>query len=358
MPTYQIWVLNDDFSKAVYLRRYSYLEYLLCLNDMGYASLGMIPSDPKIAEILLGMRLLVLRDSEVMFGGVLLREGWNFPASTPRGVTYEYHALDYGFCAYTRLVLPPGGSAYDERTDHVDDLAKAFVNAHAGPGASLDRRWAGLTIQADAHAAASATEAGRYDNLMKLLQGLRGRAQFDWRFVPSTTGFQFQTGTSHWGVDRRRGNGLNDECIFSLDRRNFESIRYTRDMTEARNTVFVGGQGEGTSRTISERTDAGSIAAWGRMEAFYDARRFSLESSLQTEGDAWLVRHAGSEQMTVTPQQGTWKGVAGTHWDLGDLVTVDIQAFGRRVIKHMKVIAVKVRLDRKGETVTPVLEAI
>lgn len=361
MPNYQLWLCNDDYTRSALLansgtaRSWAKLSYRQAVNDLETASVDLVPSSDKVASAALMKRLLIYRDGVIVFGGLLEGEQWKIEASAPAGDTWTIHARSAAEYATWRLALPGSGDEYDSRTDSLDDVAKAFVRAHMGSGAAAARQFSDLTVQADAGSAASATEEARYDVLLTLLQKLAKQGGFDWRFVPGATGVEFQTAYPIWGLDRTKGNGVNDEMVFSLDRRNFGEMTFTRDLLGHYNYLYVGGQGEGSDRTIVERSTAGDITAYKRRERFYNGSRYSLTASLEAAGDVELAKLAASEVMTVKPLPGVWPA----QFDLGDLVTMFVVRYGRTFTQDAKVTAINVTVDPEGiEDVTPELEAV
>ena len=357
---YQIWVLNDDYSKRALLanagntRTWSRLYYRQALNDIGSCSVDLIPNSVKISDLALGRRLQVIRDGVTVWAGMILREEWNLFEEAPAGDTYQIHALDYGVWADWRDVVPAAGQEYDQRVDHADDLAKAYVYYHAGAGAAAARQTAGLTVQADAHAASSITEQARYDNLLTELKALGQKGAFRWRFVPGASGAEFKTALI-WGLDRTQGNGVNAECVLSLDRRNVSRMSYTNDVLAHRNYIYVAGQGEGKDRTVVERSNATYITAYKRRESFVDARDLSATASLNTRGDGKLVEMKPLTVMSAVPKLGTWK----TLWDLGDYVTLNANRYGRTFTTDAEIMAVRVEIySNEIEHVTPEMAAI
>lgn len=350
---YQLWVLDDSYTKLAFVRDYAQLEYKLALNGLDWARLEMLPNDAKIAELLMGRRLLVVRDGVIVFHGRLLREGWTRPETAPAGETWAVWAYGGAHYAKRRYVIPTAGQEYDTRTDPADDVAKAYVYNHAGAGAAAARQFADLTVAADAGAAGSLTWDARYSRLYDVLDKLRLRGGFDWRFTPTATGYTFATGYPQWGLDRTKGNGVNDEMVFQADRRNWRQMGYEFDASELDNYLYVAGQGEGADRTVRERSDATSITAYGRCEGFVDARDLQLAASLDDRGDGELVARAWRQSMNVLPAEGLWP----TSYGLGDLCTVQAYQWGRTFTMDAKVIAVGVRVTAQGlEQVTPEVE--
>ena len=359
MPQYQLWILDDSYNKQALLTTFRRFKYRQVVNGQGWAEVELDAADPKIDEMLLMRRLVIVREGEIVFGGLLLREHWKVPETAPEGETWTAHFVDHAVYAAWRVTEPPAGSAYDSRSGPADDVAKAYVTAHAGSGAATARQFPDLSVAADLSQADSVSEAARYKNLLKLLQELADKGGFDWRFVPTWSGATFTTAYPYWGVDRRKGNGVNDEAVFAFDRHNFRSMDYTQDLIAHRNHVYVGGQGEGADRTIVEVENASWVSAYLRRETFADARHLSNTDSLNQYGTGVLQQHRPSITMTAKPLEGTWKASSGTTWDLGDLVTVYARLHGREMQMDGQVKAVTIEVSPDGlETATPELEAV
>jgi hypothetical protein len=214
-----------------------------------------------------------------------------------------------------------------------------------GTGAIAARQFADLTVEADAHAAASITEQARYDVMLDELDGIVKKEALRWRFVAGATGAELKTTHGCWGTDRRKNNVPgNAECVFSLDRRNITAMSYCKDLLAHYNYVYVAGQGEGSDRTVVERSTAADITAYKRRERLVEARQMSLAASLQAKGDGALAAMRPVEEMTVTPRVGTWKVL----WDLGDYVTIYANRYGRTFSMDAEIMAVNVGIGKDG----------
>ncbi len=356
MVQYQVWIEDEAYAKRAILLDYLRLTYKIVINGMGYATIEMDPADPKIAELVMGRRLKVIRDGKIVFGGRLLREGWSESDDSPAGFSWSVHAVDYAHYAKRRIVVPEAGQTHQTYTDHADDVAKDFVRNNLGSGAVEARRFPDLTVEADEHAAASIMHSGRYQKVFDILLKLQLIGEFDWQFTPTETGVTFATAYPRWGVDRTAGNGVNEECVIALDRNTYRRASYDWDGIDLVNDIYVGGQGEGADRNIQQRTNADSISAYGRCEGFADARHLSLTESLQNYGDAKLKELAPIRSLVAEPEYGTWRAASGTTWDIGDLITIRRTHWGRTYTLNAKVIGITVTLSAENvETAIPEL---
>jgi len=361
MPNYAIWVCNDDYSRRVLLanagnaRTWSRLTYRQAVNDLESCTIELVPNSPKIADISLMKRLLIYRDGVIVFGGLLERERWKIGPTAPQGDSYTLNARSAAEYADWRITVPGAGQEHDVKSGPLDDVAKAYVRNHMADLADAARQVGGLSVQADVGAAASDTVRARYEQLLLLLQKLAIAGGFDWRFVPMANGCEFRTAYPRWGIDRRKGNGINHEMVFSLDRRNFTEMTYVRDLLGHYNHLYVGGQGEGVDRLIVEREDAAAVTAYKRRERFHSDTRYSLASSLEAQGDIHLAKLAPVEAMTVKPAPGVWPDQFG----LGDVVTCYANRYGRTFRFDGKVAALLIEITPDSiESVTPELEAV
>lgn len=370
-PNYQIWVATSAYAKVQNLKTYQRLEYSQTLNGIGSARLAMHPNDPKIADCDIRAsdgterirRLLVYRDGVLVFGGLVERVEWSIPDTAPREESWVMHAVDGGAYLSWRLVIPAAGQDVYAVSDAADDAMKAFVYNHAGAGAGTGRPFTDLSVAADASAAATYSAEARYEILLNVVNEIAAKSGVYWRMTPGASGHTFTTAYPLWGVDRTQGNGVNSECIFTFDRRNFLSASWYDDRLSLANYIYVGGQGEGSDRTIVERSNATSIAACYRRERFADARQMTLTASLQNRGDAALAEMATQKGLDAVPLSSTWKATSGTTWDLGDKVSVFLRPdygggwrdFSAEAV--IKAIAVTVEPEA-GETVRPELAGV
>jgi len=357
---YQIKLLNDAYAELCELDAWQGLHFTQVLSAVGYAEIKISPGDAKIIAYGDTMRRIAIwRDGLQVFGGIVLRVGWQTGQTAPVGDVYSLYALDHAAYAAWRIIVPAAGQEYDSRTDHLDDALKAWVYNQGGAGTTVAaRKFSDLTVAADAHAVTSTTIKARYENLLTCLQKYAAGA-VDWRFVPGAAGCTFTT-AALWGKDRTIGNGVNLECVLTTDRENVLSMTWTKDVLSHRNYVYAGGSGEGINRTIVERSTAGDITAYKRREQFIDARQLTVTADLNTRGDAALNDAKAIITMDALPRPELWQATSGATFDLGDKITVQSKRYTTFSFNG-KVIALDVTVTPAGtnvnEAVKPTLEA-
>lgn len=360
MPTYIVRVLNDAYAvQSVLANTINYadflsIDYRIALNGIDSCTIKLNPSSSKLTDCVAMNRILLYRDGVLQLGGIILKHGWGIGIDAKEDY-YQIDALGGGVYLDWRLIEPAALSAYDERTGAADDLAKEYVTVNASSTATTAaRRFSDLTVAAAATACASWTEQPRYDNLLDEVQKLAKLGGFDWRCVPSATGYVFTTAYPDWGLDRTFGNGVNTDAVFSIDRRNYETITYDKDTLGHYNYVYTLGQGDpDQNQVVRERSTAGDITLYKRRETVTGASSYEDATAVDYIGDLRLKEMRVIEGMTVKPLASTWKAP----WDLGDIVTIIANRYGQTFTDDVKVTAINVDVGADGvELVKPEME--
>lgn len=145
-----------------------------------------------------------------------------------------------------------------------------------------------------------------------------------------------QAGLRVWVVSTTSGartlhiDGVQDltaRARFSMALRNLKSLRYKLRAPSA-TAVIGGGRGEETAREFVEQKDTAAIAAWRRIESFYDFRAASdADSGAElTAGTAkQLADSAASQQVEVVPVD-TDRLRYGVDYHNGDKALVEVGA--------------------------------
>jgi hypothetical protein len=351
MAAYQIWILDADYTPVKMLPRYL-LSYRQALNGVGQATVKLALTDPNIAVVAPMARLRVIRNGDDVWGGLIQTERLALTESAPMTEHMEYSANDHAIYGDWQPMTPDPGQAYDTYTDHLDDVAKAVVSKQLVTNLGATD----ISVQADAHEAASGTLNGRYNpNVLETLRRLANAGGFDWRFVPDASGAEFQTAYPIWGTDRTQGNGVNSEVVWTLDRRNVRNLTYAFDLCEHYNHIIAAGQGELADRVIGEGEDAAYIASYLRRTAFVEDTRYSTVGGLESVAAERLVEYAPRRTLTALPKVDSWRD----SWDLGDLVTIRLALPGRTIRVDVQIVAVNVEVDAaRGEVVTPEVKEV
>lgn len=239
-----------------------------------------------------------------------------------------------------RVIERPEGEAEATHTGYADDAMKAFVRECYESGyASASRAMDGFSVEADDSEYPQAkTLAGEYRDQLPDKLDEWGRAyDVDW-WVEAD--FEAQTFTFRTAYPRRGSDKTN--LVFTVSRRNIQSLEYTKDTHDQRNVAYVGGPGEGAHQTVSEVYDGDEPTGWDRREAFVGAPDARYTDDLDMVGGAYLATF-GEPVESVTfgyvPKDGCrWLD----DFVVGDLVTVYDATFGVSVEAKIEEIEVEV----------------
>ncbi len=301
MSDWRLLVRNADLDIVGELDDYQRLKFVHRFQDVTTGEISANRDVPVAAELTTdGAGIVVLHDGEVVTSGPIIqpRREWSGAGDL----------LDLGFVSddawlLRRLGYPSpldgnhSAAAYDVRTGAAETVLRAYVDANLGPSALAARR-IGLTLLPDEGRGASVTGRARFHPLLDVCRDLAisgGDLGFRIRQAgptdPTTVGLLFEV-----YVPR----DLTATAIFSVDLGNLAGFDLEEKAPDA-NYVLVGGQGEGAARTIVEGGDAGSIARWGRIEAFRDQRDTGVVAELEQSRDRELTERASELSLEISP---------------------------------------------------------
>lgn len=132
------------------------------------------------------------------------------------------------------------------------------------------------------------------------------------------------------GVDRSYNQNVNTFVVFSPEFENIGNTEYSKDKTTLYNAVYVGGEGEGTSRVI---VGVGTTSGLTRREKWVDARNESSNTdagTLTPTEYALMLSQQGAEAIKQATETTKFNGeiinynsyVYGVDYNLGDIVQV------------------------------------
>lgn len=341
MPNFELYLDNDQGTRIALLEDVIAFEWVRVANDIGRALLDM-PASFDLDSLAVDRLLELWRQPA---GGTMGLEFMGFlrywqPFQTPEGLDVcRLVFVDLNDLLRRRIVAYAAGTSQAQRTNQADDMAKDVVRDNLAGNASAARDLTGKTgitfsVQADATAGPSITKAFSWQNVLAVLQDIADASRtagtelyFD--VVPVTaTQWEFRTFTGQRGADRTWPDGTNP-LLFGEDFGNLAEPVLTLDRLSEINYAYAGGQGEGPSRVIEERSDTDRINAsqWNRREGFADARNSGTTAGVQAAGDELLA--GGRPKQHFQGKLLDTEGVRyGRDWNFGDRVT--ISAFGEQ----------------------------
>lgn len=319
----------DDFSELEMVLRYNAVSTWLLEVPAGGDASNLLAVGPPAG-------IIVERDGITILSGPVRQRERIWGLKTDR-ITIA--GVDDTWWLGTRLALQTalGGGLYQEydtRTDIAETVMRQFVDVNAGASASAARQVPGLSAGTSYSLGPTVTGRARFTNLLELMQYLGNLAGLGFRVAQSDTSLLF---TVYAPVDR------STTVRFAPDLGNLSAYEWAEG-APVLNYVFVAGQGEGAARLIVERQDPASIARFGRIEYFRDARDVATAGELEQRGDESIANNASTSELRITPVDTDLVSY-GRDYVLGDTVTVTVD--GVDVADQVK--QVTIRLSGDGE---------
>lgn len=258
-------------------------------------------------------------------------------------IIFNMYGSGYTVLLNRRVVVPPAGLDNLEYTAAGETVMKSFVASQLVTPTDLTRKMQGFAVEADSGLGETITYNARYTNLMTVLENLSEQSKLDFGVVGGDTlgSFVFKT-RPIWGEDKRAGTA--NEVVFSTQLGNMDIPIFSKNASEDKNFLFIGGEGRGTDRTIVSMSDPVAInkSPWNRKEHFIDGRQQGDESALRSVGATELFKKRAEETLSFQVLQTPYSRWLA-NWGLGDLVTA--RYFGFEVNKQITELNVIVTSD-------------
>jgi hypothetical protein len=321
-----VYARDPEYNIQGQLDDYQSLELVHRWRDVGAFSLDLHRDNRHAVDLTTpGWGIVVrCRDVTVFSGPVTVRKH-DYDGKSYR---LKLSGMDDNVWLKRRLVSPSPTesfppytvSAYDVSAGYASTVLLHFANVNLGQGAAVGRRKANFQVGADSFVGNLVTGRGRWQFLLPFMQELATAGGPDIGFrtlqavdLDGLPVIEFQVYKS---TDRTA------TVKFSPDLGNLAAFSYQSEAPDA-NYIFVGGQNEGTARTIVERSDPDAIATWERIEGeFVDRRDTASADELGQAGDEALDQGQEKGVMSITPID-TPQQSYGLHYALGDKVSIE-----------------------------------
>lgn len=162
--------------------------------------------------------------------------------------------------------------------------------------------------------------------------------------------FEVYAGTDHSIIQ-----SVNPWVVFSSENENISKPSYVKDTTGYANFAYVGGEGDGSARTIVTVDRTGGEP---RRELWVDAKDLQKGTLSDTDYQAQLIQR-GLEKLAAVVKTESFSAAAVdtenfrylTDWDLGDIVSME--KWG--ILLNQRITEVEEVYENSVETVTPTL---
>jgi hypothetical protein len=374
MANYELWLTDDQGRRIADSRGHSYLKQFISLicgrstNSLGQMTLQL----PKSFDTSLLAPDRMIQVWRQPTGGrlglwrVYFIRRWRFQTSGSNELITLY-GPDINDLLRRRITAAFSGVVQATKTTYADDMMKAIVTESLADGVSPvptagTRAWPNLSVAGNLSAGPSMTKSFSFDPLLTIsnsgtLPVIANAAKaagtevwFD--IVPnvvtgSTITFQFVTYTGQPGMD------VTDRVVFDQQRGNMKDPDLEFDYTSEVNYIYAAGQGEGTSRLVSQVYSAARYgqSIWNRCEGLCDARNEPTAAGVIASGNSTLDDGRPIIKFTATPVDtvGTRFGI---DWNFGDKVRARYQNIEFDTI----IKAVTITVNSDGEDIAAKLE--
>ena len=267
----------------------------------------------------------------VLFGNDLKKSGIILEVSDKLNSNGQVKRLVTGvelkYILSRRIVVPPAGQVRYTASTNFENAVKTLVSTQAIAATDSNRNISNLVNATNSNLGPTVLISARYNNLLDVLKGVSkaAGAGFWVELNLTTKKYTFAIGI---GLNRTAGQSVNGRAIFSTDYSNLESADLVKSMIKYKNFAYVGGQGEGTARTIQTVPSSSIPTGLNRIESFVDARDLATGGELTQRGTEYLSAN-GTQDFLSGQALPSSNLVLGVDYDLGDIVT--LKALGTSV---------------------------
>lgn len=239
-------------------------------------------------------------------------------------------AYDANYLLKVRDIEAASGSDEAAKTDHADDLMKAYVREQAGSLSSYPLDADHFSVDADSHSGPSITTANAWSNLLQSLQevselsaGEGNKVYFDVVETGAPAQYRFRTATGQPGADHSAGSA--SRLLVGLDYGNVRSVTVVRDAFEEANHVISAGQGTKEERLTATAIGSGaSRNIWSRKKLVYNDSAVETAAALAYQASRRLSEGRPRERIEFELMEAPGFRY-GANFGLGDRLTISHQ---------------------------------
>lgn len=326
------------------------VEAIPRFNEVGVGVMVAAATGELREQLSAGHRLVCIRDGKVFLAGPIeqIAEEWSVDGDTAdpglmRVTWADDRAPLAGRVTYPNPAQQATGQTSATRSftnTNAETILRTLANENAGPGALSARRVPRLALGPVAGVGTSVSYSTRFQPLLEELRTIAT--------IGGGLGFRTRQDGDSILFEVYEPQDLSQQVRFAPSWGNLQRYSFDRESPRL-TTAIVGGPGEGTSRTIRERTNSAAESAWGRVEQFIDRRSTTSTAELDDAGDDALADNGETARLaTVTVDTPTQR--FGEHYELGDVVAVSPGA-GAQVTDVVRAVYLRVT-PTTGEVVT------
>ena len=239
-----------------------------------------------------------------------------------------------------RIIIPPTGQAHDEVTGNVETVIKHFVDNQIANPDNLLRKVAVLETATDQSKGEEITRRGRFQKLSNFIESISKYSGLGWNVEVDIVNEKLVFEV-YEGKILTTEQVENPPVIVSPEFGIVESMDYTLNKINYKNFAYVGGQGEGTERTVEE---VGEAEGMDRFESFIDANQ-EEDGNLVSVGEQNLADSSVDKYFEAEILHNS-SFVYEQDYNLGDLIT--IQNLDWNITMNARIVEIQEEYERSG----------
>lgn len=314
---YGIFVRAKDGEIIGRVNDVSSIRILATLNDIGSWSITSRTTDPCPFEP--GMGIVVVRNSEFLYGGILQKIQDRLDAKTK---LYSWNVSGIGDLGYLnrRICYVDTATGSTTTRSHYTDsgrlslVVNRLIERNLGSQALEPRIEPIITLKDYSVIGGNVSVSLRFQNLLKSIVSLVRSNGYNIKPCWDKT-------VSKVYYEVFAGRNLSQEIIFTDYLNNIIESEFDANVPEA-NYILAGGTGEMTERQFSVASNEFSAEQWGRIEVFQDARSQNDVSSyalsvLDRKSENTIGYSCVASDSDNSPQ-------FGIDYELGDIISMRV----------------------------------
>lgn len=324
---YAVYVRAKDGTLTNRINDFVSLDILMTLNDPGSWTMSSYTREKCPFEA--GTGIVVVRNGSFLFGGVMTELSDDFDATTGLHNWIVQGKGDLEYLARRICYVNPGSSsptstAHYTASGYLSAVIRNMIRLNLGPDALTARQEPVVEDYQQTTAGPSVSISLRFQNLLKAVTAIvSGNG---WNIRPN-----WDEDTNKVFYDIFQGRDLTGSIVFTEQLNNITAADHLATVPNG-NFILAGGTGELTSRQFETAQDDDSIAEWGRIEYFQDARN---QNDLSGYADEVLAeKTADTLGYSCTASNDDLTPQFGVDYQLGDFVGMKV--FGQFVIAEVQ----------------------
>ena len=314
-----IYTRDRDLKRYSEVDEYTKFEASILFNDVGRWTLELHRDSPNIVPLTTpGFGIIVVNRTtkETLFSGYIDEREQNFNEDAETLIVSGWDDTVLLSWRVSHPVpldtsAPYDSQEFDQRSGVASTVIRTYVDVNLGPTAIGSRRWPKFVLGADPVAGSNIQGKLRWTNLLEDIRSLALQGGgLGFRVIQVGELLEFQV---------YQPQDKTDEVKFSTPLSSIIGGKIRSKSPEA-TYVYMGGEGEGTSRKIKEGKHGGFYDTWGRREVFEDNSGTNDDTELEQKINEVLETKGEQAEfeLEITDTEGLHFGV---DYNLGDRVT-------------------------------------